>query len=80
MTFINILNINNMRMQNSKSVAIQATRYNDKNRKYGLHIQDFGQTVDPENIKRAFALLEIELKNKRVLTCEAVGSNDQRRS
>ena len=38
-----------------------------KTKLYGLHIQDFGTTVDEAQIKKEFALLEIEEKNLRLL-------------
>ena len=56
------------------SVGIQATRYQGDlsylTKKYGIHKFDHGQSVTPEQIQRDFALFEVELKNKRIFTCE----------
>lgn len=81
-TFINILNIN-MQKAGVASVATQAIRYQGDlsylTKRYGIHKFDFGQTVGPEQIKREFALFEIELKNKRIFAGQPRGGDSLER-
>lgn len=63
-----------MKANDVASVGTQATRYHGDlsylTKKYGVHKFDHGQSVTPEQIARDFALFEVELRNKRIFTCE----------
>lgn len=77
-TFVQILEINEQK-NDVASVGTQVLRYEGDmdylTKKYGLHKSDFCQSVDPDQIKHEFALFDIELKNKRLFTCESPQKN-----
>lgn len=70
-TFIQIVNFNHERLASMRNVGLQVTRFKDDTsfltKKKGLHVFDVGQCVDQYQIKREFALRDIEMKNKRIL-------------
>ena len=77
LTFIEILNINKQKQAHTKSTAVQAVRYQGDlsylYKRYGVHIADFGQSVNPAKIKREFEIFDVEQKNKRIFQFEQRG-------